>query len=69
MEIQDNRHLLEKASVVISQKAYGFIGQAIERTLQYWRLGDIQSEDGDLGRGPRAASAHEKGVRVFSISL
>jgi hypothetical protein len=64
MQIQENRLLLEKASVIISQKAYGFIGQAIERTLQDWRLGDIQSEDGDLGRGPRGASAGEKGVSV-----
>ena len=49
---------------MISQRAYGFIGQAIGRTLQDWRLGYIQSEDGDLGRGPRGASAGEKGVSV-----
>jgi len=65
MQIQENRLLLEKASSMISQKAHGFIGQAIERTLQDWRLGAIQSEDGDLiGRGPRGASAGEKGVSV-----
>ena len=64
MQIQDNRHLLEKASAMISQKAYTFVGQAIERTLQDWRLGDIQSEDGDFGRGPRGAFAGEKGVSV-----
>ena len=57
--------LLERASIMISQKAYGFIGQAIERTLQDWRLGAIQSEDGDLGRAPRGASAGEKGVSVL----
>ena len=62
MEIQNNRPLLEKTSVIISQKADGFIGQAIERVLQHWRLGDIRSEDGDLGRG--GASAGEIGVSV-----
>jgi len=64
MQIQENRLLLEKASSIISQKADGLIGQAIEKTLQDWRLGAIQSEDGDLGRGPRGASAGEKGVSV-----
>src|SRR5258708_22753376 len=48
MQIQENRILFEKASIMISQKAYGFIGHAIERTLRDWRLGAIQSEDGDL---------------------
>ena len=65
MQIQDNRILLDKASIFISQKAYGFIGQAIERVLQDWKLGVIQSEDGDLGRGPQGASAGEKGVSVL----
>ncbi len=65
MQIQENRILLEKASIMISQKAYGFIGHAIERTLQDWRLGAIQSEDGDLGRAPRGAFAGEKGVSVL----
>ncbi len=57
MQIQENRLLLEKA--------YGFIGEAIERTLQGWRLGSIQSEDGDLGRSPRGASTGEKRVSVL----
>ena len=65
MQIQENRILLEKASITISQKAYGLIGQAMERTLEDWRLKDIQSEDGDLGRGPRGASAGEEGVSVL----
>jgi hypothetical protein len=65
MQVQENRLLLERASVIISQRAYGFIGQAIERTLQDWRLGDIQSEDGEFGRGPRGAVAGEKGVSVL----
>jgi len=64
MQIQENRLLLEKASSMISQKAYGFIGQAIEKTLQDWRLGNIQSGNKDLGRGPRGASVGEKGVSV-----
>jgi len=68
MQILDNRQLLEKASVMISQKAYTFVGQAIERTLQDWRLGDIQSEDGDIGRAPRGAFAGEKGVSVLEYS-
>jgi len=68
-QIQENRLLLEKASAMISQKAYGFIGQAIEKTLQDWRLGDIYSEDGDLGRGPRGAFADEKGVSVLEYPV
>ena len=64
-QIQENRILLEKASIIISQKAYRLIGQAIERTLQDWRLGNIPSEDGDLGRSPRGAPAGEKGVSVL----
>ena len=64
-QVQENRILLERASVMISRKAYGLIGQAIEKTLQDWGLGDIQSEDGDLGRGPQGASASEKGVSVL----
>ena len=62
MQIQENRLLLDKASAFISQKADEFIGQAIERVLQHWRLGDIRSEDGDLSRS--GASAGEKGVSV-----
>jgi len=64
MQIQENLLLIEKASSMISQKAHGFIGQVIERTLQDWRLGNIQSEDRDLGRGPGDTSAGEKGVSV-----
>jgi hypothetical protein len=62
--IQENRLLLERASVIASQRAYGFIGQAIERTLQDWRPGDIQSEDRHLGRD-RGVVAGEKGVSVL----
>ena len=64
-QIEENRKLLEKGATMISQKAYKYIGQAIERTLQDWRLGAIQSEDGDLGRGPRGAYTGEKGVSVL----
>ena len=63
-QIQENRQLLEKASAMISQKAYGFVSQAIKRTLQDWRLGDIQSEDGDYGLDPLGASAGEHGVSM-----
>jgi len=67
-QIQENRQLLERASVTISQKAYTFVNQAIERTLQDWRLGDINSDDGGLGRGPQGASADEKGgVKVLTV--
>ena len=65
MQIQENRILLEKASIMISQKAYGFIGQAIERTLQDWRLGAIQSQVGNLDRSPRGTFAGEKGVSLL----
>ena len=65
MQIQENRILLEKASIMISQEAYGFIGQAIERTLQDWRQGDIQSDDEDLGRGRQGAFVSDKGVSVL----
>ena len=64
-QIEENRRLLEKAATMISQKAYKYIGQAIERTLQDWKLGSIQSEDGDLGRTPRGAFAGEKGVSML----
>ena len=64
-QIQESRTLLERASVMTSRKAYGLIGQAIEKTLQDWGLGDIQSEDGDLGRGPQGASVGAKEVSVL----
>ena len=64
-QIQENRILLEKASIMVSKKAYGFIGQVIDRVLQDWGLGDVQSEDGDLGCGPQGASAGDKGVSVL----
>jgi hypothetical protein len=64
-QILENRQLLERASEMISQKAYGFIDQAIEKTLQDWRLGDIHSEDGHIGRGP---SAGEKWVNMLGYS-
>ena len=64
-QIQENRLLLEKASALISQKAYGFIDQAIEQTLQDWGLGDVQIEDGGLSRGPRGGLIGEKGVSVL----
>ena len=68
MQIQDNRHLLEKASTMISQKAYTFVGQAIDKTLQDWGLGDIQSEDGDFVRGRRGGFAGERGVSMLEYS-
>jgi hypothetical protein len=64
MQIQENRQLLERASVMISQKAYTFINQATERTLQDWRLGGSNSDD---GRGPRVASTSDKGVRALEV--
>ena len=63
-QIQESRIVLEKASQMISQRAYKSIDQAIEKTLQDWRLGDIQSEDGDVGGDPQGASAGDKGVSV-----
>ena len=69
MQILENRHLLEKASAIIAQKAYTSVGQAIERTLQDWRLGDIQSEDRDFGRGRRGAFADKKGVSIGIFTL
>ena len=65
MQIQENRILLEKASIMISQKAYGFIGQAIERALRDWGLGAIQSGDEDFGCAPRGAFTDEKGVSLL----
>ena len=67
MLIQENRILLEKASIMISQKAYGFIGQAIERILQDWMDGDNQSGDEDLGRGPQGAFVSDKEVSVLEF--
>ena len=65
MQIRENRVLVERASVIISQKAYTSVGQAIERTLRDRRLRDVQLEDEKPGRGPRGASAGEKGVSVL----
>ena len=65
IQIQENRILLEKASIMISQKAYGFIDQAIERTLRDWRDRDIQSNDEDLDRDPQGAFVVDKGVGVL----
>jgi hypothetical protein len=67
VQIQENRQLLERASVMISQKAYTFVNQAIERTLQDWKLGGINSGDGSLGRGPRSAAAGEKEVKALEV--
>jgi hypothetical protein len=69
MEIQENRLLLEKESEIISQRAHGVIGQAIERTLQDWRLRSVQVEEEDLGRGRRGGSIVEKGVSVFEYRI
>lgn len=69
MQVQESLQPLERVSVMISQKAHGFIGQAIERTLQNWGLGDIQSEHGDPGHCPRGASAGEKGVSAVISRL
>ena len=65
MQIRENRMLVEKASVIISQKAYTLVGQAIEKILQDWKLRDTQAEDGGLGREPRGAFASEQGVSVL----
>jgi len=61
VEIQENRLLLEKVATFISQKAYGSIGEAIERTLKDRGFGGVP----DLGRGRRGGSAGEKGVSVL----
>ena len=50
--------LIEKASEIISQKAYTLVDQAIEITLQKWKLRDTQV-------GPRGAFAGEQGVGVL----
>ena len=43
--IQENWQLLERASDKIVQKAHGSINQAIAKTLQDHKLGDIQLEE------------------------
>ena len=65
MQIQENRILVEKVSIIVSQKAYGSIGQAIEGSLQDWGLGANQSEDGDLGRAPQGAFVGENEVSLL----
>ena len=47
VQIEENRQLLQRASELISQKGYRLASQAIQKTLQNWRLGDIHSEDVD----------------------
>ena len=50
MQIQENRQLLERASTLMSNKAYEFINKAIESTLKSCKFGIIQSVDGNAGR-------------------
>ena len=48
LQIQENRQLLERASTLISDKAYGFMNKAIENTWKNCKLGIIQPADGNL---------------------
>ena len=50
MQIQENRQLLERASVFISTKADEFINKAIEDTLKKFRLRNIQLGNEHLDR-------------------
>ena len=61
MQIQKNRQLLRQASAFITEKADGFINKAIKNTLKDFKLGNIQSVDGNLGR---VAFTDEKQVRL-----
>ena len=66
-QIRENRTLVEKASAMISQKAYTSVGQAIDKTLQNCGLGviDRPSEDRGRSRGSLGDSAGEKEVSVL----
>ena len=64
-QIQESRALLEKASAIISQKAYTLVGQAIEKTLRNCAIEGILSEVGERGRGPRGAFVDEQDVSVL----
>ena len=56
MQIQESRQLFERASALISKKAEEFVNKSIENTLRDYKLGNIQSVDGNLGRrGERQA--------------
>ena len=67
MQIQDNRHLLKRASALISKKADEFINKAIESTLRDCNLGNIQLVDGNLGR--RASTGERQVCPNNSLSL
>ena len=66
-QVRENRTLVEKASAIISQKAYTLVGQAIDKTLRNGGLGviDRRSEDGKRSRGSLGASAGENEVSVL----
>ena len=65
MQIQENRTLLEKGLLIFEQRAYGLIGQAIQRALRLCGIEGISSEVGERGRGPRGAFVGEKDVSVL----
>ena len=65
MQIQENRTLLEKGSVIFSQRAYGLIGQATQGALRNCGIEGILSEVGERGRGPRGAFVDNKDVSVL----
>ena len=70
-QIRENRVLVEKASAIISQKAYTLVGQAIDKTLRNCGLGviDRRSEDGERSRGSLGASAGENEVSVLGYPV
>ena len=67
MEIQDNRHLLDRLSTLISARVEEFIHKAIENTWKDCTLGNIQLVDGNLGR--RVSTDEQQVCPINSHSL
>ena len=65
MQIRENRARVERASALISQKAYKLVGQAIDKTLRNCGIEGILSEVGERGRGPRSVFVGEQDVSVL----
>jgi hypothetical protein len=58
-QVEESRQVLARASAVTLQKACESINQAIEATLQNWKLGVVQLED-IVRRGPQASPGEKE---------
>jgi len=68
MQIYESCRRLDRASIIASQTSHKFVEAVVEKTLQDWGLGDIQSKGRNGGRGPQGASIRKEGVSVLVCS-